>query len=66
MTISPDTLEALHRLPNQDASLLQNLYAAQSLEQAADIVSDSARRLRIAIDRGELITYLQRSTVTPG
>ncbi|MGB6102642.1 MAG: hypothetical protein WBF88_02165 [Pusillimonas sp.] len=65
MNISPNTLETLRKLPNQDALLLDNLYAVQSLEQAVNIVEDSARRLRIAIDRGELTTYLRSSLALP-
>ncbi|WP_148255888.1 hypothetical protein [Pusillimonas sp. T7-7] len=65
MNISAHTLETLQRLPSQDASLLERLYAAQSLEQAVEIVADSAQRLQIAIDRGELTLYLQSALTIP-
>ncbi|NYT86127.1 hypothetical protein [Pollutimonas harenae] len=59
MSISAHTFETLQRLPSKDSLLLDRLYAAQSLEQAIDIVFDSAQRLQIAVDRSELALYLQ-------
>lgn len=61
MNISSHTIETLHHLTNQDASLLDELYAVRSLDQAVEVVVDSARRLRIAIDRGEVVSYLENS-----
>lgn len=61
MNISLHTLETLHRLTSQDAALLDNLYAVRSLEQAVDVVADSARRLRVSIDRGEVVSYFEHS-----
>ena len=61
MNISLQTLETLHRLTSQDASLLDNLYAVRSLEQAVDVVADSARRLCVSIDRGEVVSYFESS-----
>jgi len=61
MNISHHTLETLHRLTNQDASLLDDLYAVRSLDQAVQVVVDSAHRLCVSIDRGEVITYFQHS-----
>ena len=61
MNISPNTIETLHHLTNHDDSLLYDLYAVRSLDQAVDVVVDSARRLRVVIDRGEVVSYFQRS-----
>lgn len=61
MNISPSTIETLHHLTNHDASLLDDLYAVRSLDQAVEVVVDSARRLRVVIDRGEVVSYFQRS-----
>ncbi|WP_397473142.1 hypothetical protein [Pusillimonas sp.] len=65
MNISPNTIEALHHLTNHDASLLDDLYAVRSLDQAVEVVVDSARRLRVVIDRGEVVSYFQRSLGSP-
>lgn len=65
MNISAHTLETLQRLPSQDALLLERLYTAQSLEQAVEIVADSAQRLQIAINRDELTLYLQSALTIP-
>ncbi|HLU20402.1 MAG TPA: hypothetical protein VKZ66_10630 [Pusillimonas sp.] len=61
MNISSHTIETLHHITAQDASLLDELYAVRSLDQAVELVVDSARRLRIAIDRGEVASYLESS-----
>lgn len=66
MNISPQTLETLHRLTSQDASLLEDLYAVRSLDQAVDVVVDSARRLRVVIDRGEVVSYFENSLAGVG
>ncbi|MDX3895690.1 MULTISPECIES: hypothetical protein [Pusillimonas] len=66
MNISLQTLETLHRLTSQDASLLDNLYAVRSLEQAVDVVADSARRLCVSIDRGEVVSYFESSLTGAG
>jgi|GEM_PF-3197509 len=66
MNISSHTIETLHHLTNQDASLLDELYAVRSLDQAVEVVVDSARRLRIAIDRGEVLSYLESAVSETG
>lgn len=64
MNISPNTIETLHQLTSQDASLLDDLYAVRSLDQAVEVVVDSAHRLKVAIDRGEVASYFQRTLAT--
>ncbi|NYT69783.1 hypothetical protein [Pusillimonas noertemannii] len=66
MNISLQTLETLHRLTSQDTALLDNLYAVRSLEQAVDVVADSARRLCVSIDRGEVVSYFENSLTGVG
>lgn len=64
MNISPSTIQTLHQLTSQDASLLDDLYAVRSLDQAVDVVIDSAHRLKVAIDRREVASYFQRTLAT--
>lgn len=64
MNISHSTLETLRRLTTQDASLLEDLYAVRSIDQAVEVVADSARRLRLVIDRGEVSSYFESALGT--